>query len=390
MATVLMYGDTVRYPALRHEIPLEIIDPLLFAARDGDAFVASSSLEAARLAEALPGAELATFDELGLYDLIGEGKPRDEAELEVVTRALQRWGIDRAVVAADLPVAVADWLRAAGVAIEVDRRAIDARRRVKTAAELEGIRRAQRAAEAGMKVAEELIHGASREDGRLIRGATASDGILQHDGRPLTAEIVRAAIRAECAAAGAPAPPGIMVVSLLSGGGHDPGSGPLPADLPIEVDLWPRDEESGCWADMTRTFVGAGEVTDAVAALRDIAREALEAVRAAARPGIEGRALYDVAAEVVERAGHPTQRTRTPGETLTHGFYFGLGHGVGLEVHEPPALGLGGGETLVAGDVIAVEPGIEGIEGIGGVRFEDLLLITQEGSETLTRYRYDL
>jgi Xaa-Pro aminopeptidase len=90
-----------------------------------------------------------------------------------------------------------------------------------------------------------------------------------------------------------------MVVSALSDGGrHDPGSGPLPTDLPIVVDLWASDEQSGCWADMTRTFV--------------------------------------------------------------------------------------------AGDVVAIEPGIEGLEGIGGVRFEDLLLITDDGCETLTRYAYDL
>jgi Xaa-Pro aminopeptidase len=180
-----------------------------------------------------------------------------------------------------------------------------------------------------------------------------------------------------------------MVVSVLSGGGHDPGFGPLPAGLPITIDLWPRDEASGCWADMTRTFV-AGEVSAEVATLRDVAREALEAARAAARPGITGRALYDIAAEIVENAGYPTQRTRKPGETLTRGFYFGLGHGVGLEIHEPPGLGLAGAETLVAGDVIAIEPGIEGLDGIGGVRFEDLLLITEDGCETLTRYPYDL
>jgi AMP-binding enzyme/Metallopeptidase family M24 len=89
-------------------------------------------------------------------------------------------------------------------------------------------------------------------------------------------------------------------------------------------------------------------------------------------------------------AGYPTQRTRAPGERLTHGFYFGLGHGVGLEAHESPWLGLASNETLVAGDVVAIEPGIEGLEGIGGVRFEDLLLITDDGCETLTRYPYDL
>jgi Xaa-Pro aminopeptidase len=176
---------------------------------------------------------------------------------------------------------------------------------------------------------------------------------------------------------------------VLSGGGHDPGSGPLPADLPITIDLWPQDEETGCWADMTRSFV-VGTVSPEVATLRDVVRDALETVRAAARPGITGRELYDLAAGVVERAGHPTQRTAEPGQTLRHGFYFGLGHGVGLDVHEAPGLGLSGSEPLVAGDVIAIEPGIEGVPGIGGVRYEDLLLVTDAGCETLTDFPYEL
>lgn len=380
MPTILLYGDTIRYPALRHEVPLAIIDPLLLAVHDdGRTAVLTSSLEAARIEFARPDAEIVLLDTLGFYDMLADGTPREEAELEAVLRAVQRWGVERATVPPDLPVAVADKLRDAGIAIDVDAKAIEARRRAKTAGELEGIRRAQAAAERGMTAGRDLI-----------KGATANDGLLEHDGRPLTAEIVRDAIRAECAAAGAPAPPDIMVVSLFAGGGHDPGSGPLPAGLPIEIDLWPCDESSGCWADMTRTFVGAGEVTEEVATLRDIAREALEAARDAARPGVTGRALYDAACDVVERHGYPTQRTRQPGETLDHGFYFGLGHGVGLEVHEPPGLGLSGHDELVPGDVVAIEPGIEGIEGIGGVRYEDLLLITEDGSETLTDYPYDL
>jgi Xaa-Pro aminopeptidase len=375
---VLLYGDTERSAALRHEVPVAIGDPFLYLERDGRRIVVTNVLEHERLARALPDAELLTAGELGFYDLIRDGVSREEAQLTVVRRAVARAGIIRAAVPRELPVQIADLLRAEGVTLDVDGPLFDARRRAKSGAELAGIRRAQAAAEQG------LAAGAA-----LLRAAVVQDGRLVLDGQPLTAERVRAEIREACARGDAPAPADIMVVSAWSGGGHDPGSGPLPAGLPIEVDLWPRDEATGCWADMTRTFV-VGEVPDQVARLADVARAALEAARDLARPGAAGRALYDAAAQVIEDAGYPTLRTEPPGEQLAHGFYFGLGHGVGLEVHEAPVLGLSSEHELVAGDVIAIEPGIEGLEGIGGVRFEDLLLVTDDGCETLTDYRYDL
>ena len=106
------------------------------------------------------------------------------------------------------------------------------------------------------------------------------------------------------------------------------------------------------------------------------------------RPGVTGRELYDATCERFEAAGHRTQRTG-PGEDPSEGFQFSLGHGVGLEVHEDPALGLGGHDPLVPGDVVAVEPGLWDRR-IGGVRFEDLVLVTGDGYERLTRYRYEL
>jgi hypothetical protein len=124
MTTILMYGDTVRYPAMRHEVPLEIMDPFLFVDHDGRTRVMTNSLEADRIAEALPEAELVNIAELGLYELVQDGMGRDEAELEVTVRALRRWGVERAVVPADLPVAVADRLRGEGIAIDVDAPAV--------------------------------------------------------------------------------------------------------------------------------------------------------------------------------------------------------------------------------------------------------------------------
>jgi Xaa-Pro aminopeptidase len=159
--------------------------------------------------------------------------------------------------------------------------------------------------------------------------------------------------------------------------------------VPIIIDLWPRDEQSGCWADMTRTFVSGGDPAQDVVAWHGLCRTALERVVELARPGVAGRELFDAACEVFEEAGEPTQRTKPEGEPLRDGFFHSLGHGVGLEVHEEPALGRTGADPLVPGDVVAVEPGCYR-NGYGGVRLEDLLLITDEGAERLTEFGYEL
>ena len=101
-----------------------------------------------------------------------------------------------------------------------------------------------------------------------------------------------------------------------------------------------------------------------------------------------GRALHALAGERFEAAGFRTTRTG-PGDDPTEGMQFGLGHGVGLEVHEAPGLGQTGREELIAGDVVAIEPGLWDRE-VGGVRFEDLLIVTDDGCETLTDFPYDL
>jgi Xaa-Pro aminopeptidase len=100
-----------------------------------------------------------------------------------------------------------------------------------------------------------------------------------------------------------------------------------------------------------------------------------------------GRELHAACCELFEAAGYATQRTSHG--SSQDGFQFALGHGVGLEVHEPPGLGISGAEPFVAGDVVAIEPGLWDAR-IGGVRFEDLLLVTEDGCETLTRFPYSL
>ena len=380
MRGLLLYGDTERSAALRHEIPITIGDPFLFAEADGRTYVLTSRVEKGRLERALPEAELLDYFELGYKDLVESGLSRAEASREVEARAVLKIGIKDAIVPADFPLALADRLREDGVDLTVDEPAIELRRRAKTQVELDGIRVAQRAAEAGMAAASDL----------LARSRPNADGRLEVDGQPLLAEDVRAALRKACAENGAPCPPDVIVASVWQGNGHEPGSGPLPAGLPIHVDLWPRHEETACWADMARTFVvGEPEPDHAerFAEMAGLSLRALTEAKETVRPGVTGRELFDAACELFESAGYPTQRTSGPVEE--EGFQWALGHGVGLEVHESPSVGLAGRDPLVAGDVIALEPGLSNAE-LGSIVFEDLVVVTDDGAEVLTEFPYDL
>jgi Xaa-Pro aminopeptidase len=377
MCALLLYGDTERTASMRHELPVAIGDPLLLAQNGERTWIMCSSLERHRVSASRPDAELLDIDDLGFYELLESGMSREELWLELTSRAVRRTGIRAATVEFEFPLGLAERLRADGVALTVDDAAVKARRRAKSAAELAGIRRAQRGAEAAMNAAREM----------LARARVAGDR-LELDGKPLTAEDVRAVMRATCWEHGLVLGPEAIVASVWQGFGHEPGSGPLPAGLSIEIDLWPRDEQSGCWADMTRTYVVGPPPSEELRRQERLVREALSGARAAARPGVTGRELHAIACEPFEREGYRTQRTG-PGEDRNEGFQFSLGHGVGLEVHENPSLGQAGRSALVAGDVIALEPGLWHRE-IGGVRFEDLLLITEDGSELLTDFPYDV
>lgn len=377
MSGLLLFGDTERSAALRHEIPLAIMDPVLFAEVDGRCVVLTSILEQERIMRALPGAEVLDLADCGMKDLVMSGMGRSEAERETMARVVRELGIEEAIVPGDFPLALGDRLRDEGIALTVDDDAVESRRRAKAAAELEGIRAAQRAAEAAMTAAGRL----------LARAQPTDDGGLEVDGEHLRAEDVRATLRTACAQAGAPCPPDVIVASLWSGYGHDPGSGPLPSGLPIVVDIWPRDERSSCWADMTRTFlvgVPVPEHAELIGAHRRLVETALERAKTAIRPGITGRELFDMTCDLFESEGHLTQRTAERSDER-EGFQFSLGHGVGLEVHEAPSLGLTGHAPLVAGDVLAIEPGLWDPT-VGEVRFEDLVLVTDDGCETLTRF----
>jgi Xaa-Pro aminopeptidase len=376
VSEILVYADSLRSPEMRHEVPIAVPDPFLYAERDGKGSVVASSFELGRINEVAPHLEVLPLEEFGLDELYAQGLTRDEIELEVILRAARRFGLERASVPATFPLEVADHLRANGVEVKADRELFIGRRRVKNEGELAGIRRAQRAAEGAMEAARELLRAAEPQNGGLVV-----------DGEPLTCERLKLAVEQVFTEHGVFADEFIVSHGAQTAIGHDMGSGPIAPNEPICLDLFPRDRESGCYADMTRTFV-VGEPSDELREYHKLCREALDRAVAAVKPGIPGKDLNRLACDVFEEHGFPTLLSKQPGEVLKDGFYHSLGHGVGLEVHEEPALGRGPGD-LVAGDVIAVEPGLYR-NGYGGCRLEDLVRVTEDGAEILTDYPYDL
>lgn len=377
MSDALVIGDTYRCPELRHEIPLGVPDPFVYVERDGERHVYVSSMEAPRIDGLGLGIVVHPTDELGIDELIESGLSVDEIRSEVALRACRHAQLGSALVPHTFPAGHFQRLGVAGIELTVDQAEFDARRRIKNEHELAGIRRAQRAAEAGMRVAAELL-----------AAADANGRGLSLDGEPLTVERVKAAVAAAFDEHGCTSEDFILAPGAQGAVGHEMGSGSIGPGEPVVVDLWPRDRESSCFADMTRTFV-VGEASDELRDWHRLTREALLRVTEGVRAGADCRALFDVACEVYETAGHPTYRTKQEGVPLQDGFFHPLGHGVGLEVHERPIMGIVADGKLVAGDVITIEPGTYR-QGYGGVRLEDLVLVTEDGCEVLTDFPYEL
>ncbi len=376
MPDVVMYADTVRSPELRHEVALGVPDPFLYVETGGAKHVVIGSMEIPRLVE-VGGLTCHPLEEFGSDELIAAGLDYDQLGEEIAVRAVQKLDVRSAAVPESFPLWLADRLRAEGVELAVDRELFTERRRVKSAAELEGIRRAQRAAEAGMSAARDLL-----------RRAEPNGSPLSVDGEPLTVERVKTAIARAFIEHSANADEFIVSHGPQSAIGHHMGAGPIAPGEPIVIDLWPRDNESACFADMTRTFV-VGEVRDEVREWHRLCKEALDACVDGIAAGVPGRSIFDLTCDIFERAGYPTQRTKEPGKPLVDGFFHGLGHGVGLEVHEAPGMGIASKKQLQAGDVVTVEPGLYR-QGVGGVRLEDLVVVTEDGAENLTQFPYDL
>ncbi|ELZ12603.1 peptidase M24 [Halovivax asiaticus JCM 14624] len=356
-------------PEQRYVSGFSAPDPFQTLVTDDGVHLLVSGLEFGRAqseADADSVTNTAAYDAQDLRDEYG---PR-EGRLRTIEAFLADHDVASIAVPQHCPIGTADGLRDLGVDVTVEADDVVGEiRATKSGAEIDAIHETQAANQRAMSVAE-----------GLIAAAEVRDGVLYHEDEPLTSERVTTEIEIALLREGCALDETIVACGADAADPHDRGSGPLEAGESIVIDIFPRDKETGYFGDMTRTFV-RGEPSDELSQRYDVTYEAFEAALDAIEPGVTGDEVHGIVCDVIEDAGYATLRSDPETDT---GYIHGTGHGVGLDIHEGPRLSFGG-EELEPGHVVTVEPGIYD-PAVGGVRIEDLVVVTEDGYENLTDY----
>jgi Xaa-Pro aminopeptidase len=348
-------------------------DPFLTVYTPAETAILTSGLEYGRAGKE---ARAETVERTSDYDYqdLREEYESATARNKLHATFLEAHDANAVAVPETFPVGSADGLREEEIALAVDSDGVvDDIRAVKTDEEIEHVRRATIANEKSMQACEDLIDAAE-----------VRNEVLYYEDEPLTSERVKTEIETTLLQHGCALDETIVACGVDAADPHDRGSGPLEANQPIIVDVFPRDKETGYHSDMTRTFV-KGEASDTIEEWYELTAEAKRAAFRELEAGATGEAVHAAACEVYERAGYPTLREDPATET---GFIHSTGHGIGLDVHEAPSLSPRG-EELTAGQIVTVEPGLYDPEH-GGVRIEDIAVVTEDGYENFTDYPEEL
>lgn len=295
---------------------------------------------------------------------------RETATAQATAECLRRQGVQRVEADRTLPLVFAEHLRMAGIAVGYDPLLGVLSRRSKDAEEVERLRQAQRATEDAMRMACETV----------ARAVPDGNGVLFHDGERLTAERLRFMIDVHLLRLGFANQPSIVACGPQGADCHEHGHGDLRTGEPVIVDIFPRSQATLYNGDCTRTVVN-GEPAPAVRKMHAAVVEAKRDAVAAVRAGATGEQVHRAALRVIHGHGYASGLPSADDPDTWCGMTHGTGHGIGLDVHEPPLLDFKG-PVLVEGDALTVEPGLY-CRAHGGVRVEDMVIVRADGAESL-------
>jgi Xaa-Pro aminopeptidase len=340
-------------------------DPFVWWEVRGKTHVALSPLEIDR---AKPVAKVSQVHGIGEFL---DPKAKDNSTAGVISGIAAKYKIKSFIVPAQFPAGLLEMLRRKGLKVTVSEQSFFPERMRKTKEEVTALTVALRVAEAGLRRGIDVLK-ASKAGKR---------GALQWGGVPLTSERLRTEMDAAVLHAGG-SPANTIVAGGLQGcDPHERGHGQLHANEAIVLDIFPRHARNFYYGDLTRTVVH-GRASEALRQQYATVQEGKRWVMRQMREGADGPALQKALIERFRAAGYPTEQR----EGRWVGMFHGVGHGLGLDLHETPRFATG---KLFAGLSITVEPGLY-FPGVGGVRIEDVVIVGKTGVRNLTKFEEEL
>jgi Xaa-Pro aminopeptidase len=365
---LLMVADSEHDANMLYAVRMFVPDPFIYLSLRGRDYIVMSDLEIDRARKHAPHCRILSHSRY-------QKKLRDRGVKQpgfahVIAAVLREKRVRKVVVPHTFPYGLARELQKQRVKVQPKSGNFFSLREQKRQDEVKKISAALMMAEIGMAEAMEALRSS-----RIGR-----DRRLMYQSLPLTSEKLRSVIEIAILKAN-----GLAAHTIVAGGKqgcdpHEPGYGPLRAHEPIIIDIFPRSIATGYFGDITRTVV-RGRASEAVRKLYDTVLQAQAVALKKMRPETATADVHKAVQDYFARQGYKTGRK----DGRMQGFFHGTGHGLGLEIHEPPRMGVHSTGNLAAGQVITVEPGLY-YPSIGGVRIEDVALITRGAPRNLTRF----
>ena len=296
----------------------------------------------------------------------GSKNPRT---VDIIHHIFSKRNITTILVPANFPVEIADGLRQKKLKVCFKPDPFFESRQFKSPREERNIKKSLQATEKGMHAGINLIK----------KSTIGKDGVLYINKKKLTSEIVKAEVNSTILRMGYLPSHTIVSCGNQCSEPHNEGYGALKADSSIILDIFPRSQKTGYFGDMTRTVV-KGKASSRLKRAYQTVLESQQIAFKKIKDGIDGKDIHKEIQEYFEQKGFPTRK----GKKGMEGFFHGTGHGIGLDVHEHPRISITSC-ILKTGHIVTVEPGLY-YPGMGGVRIEDVVLVTKSGIKKLSQY----
>lgn len=369
---LLMFADSEHDANMLYAVGLFVPDPFVCLRLKGKSCLLLSDLELDRARNQAPHCRILSLSRFERK--LERRNVKTPTLAKIVREILREHGVKKLFVPMSFPHGLAQQLRHLGVKLKLKQGSFFPERERKSAPEVKKISAALMMAEVGMAEGMQAL-----KNSKIGKGAR-----LFYHGVPLTSEKLRAIIDIAILQAG-----GIACHTIVAGGRqacdpHETGYGPLHANEPIILDIFPRSQKTGYFGDITRTVV-RGRAGEAVRRLYHTVAQGLDLAFGKMRPGSPGVEIHNTVLEFFTKAGYPTHRKNGRME----GFFHGTGHGLGLDIHEPPRVSATTKDVLQPDNVVTVEPGLY-YPCLGGVRLEDVALVTKSTPRNLTKFEKTL